>query len=470
MNGARSTYMRKGYLLTALAAAVLLAASSGTALAQSVGFVGQAGEVEENASAAVDTPAALTVTVRATDVERTNADGTVRTDIAGADDDQLGKVTLAFTGDIAVMMGTTAIITGDQISAGFADSDDVKLTILPTTAATDTDWANDTALLTLGSSNTATNLPQKTFSITIDDDETAAVVAFTPGSISLTEASRTDVSVAFAEGAVDAGVPAGASSHTGVITLTVSPAGAVGLGKTAGCDTEGAAVYVDGLTGAAASAAGTTITATNTYGSLGTAAVSLEIGACSDMSGFQDPIVSLGFEAESLASATVGDLTAGAALQIRVQSDEEVPVVGFVPTALALNEGESNTVSIYADGETGAEVDTVTVSVTGDAMLSLMGDAVTAQDDGWYAIDMTGTANVRFMVVSESDRALEDGMTATATLTITDANGATIGDDDTVSVTVNGSTAVPALPLVGQLLLALFLMLGGARLYRRRQG
>ena len=34
MNGSRSIYMRKGYLLTALAAAVLLAASSGTALAQ----------------------------------------------------------------------------------------------------------------------------------------------------------------------------------------------------------------------------------------------------------------------------------------------------------------------------------------------------------------------------------------------------------------------------------------------------
>ena len=33
-----------------------------------------------------------------------------------------------------------------------------------------------------------------------------------------------------------------------------------------------------------------------------------------------------------------------------------------------------------------------------------------------------------------------------------------------------GSTAVPALPLVGQLLLALFLMAGGARLYRRRNG
>ena len=36
MNGLRTTYMRKGYLLTALAAAVLLAASSGTAWAQDV--------------------------------------------------------------------------------------------------------------------------------------------------------------------------------------------------------------------------------------------------------------------------------------------------------------------------------------------------------------------------------------------------------------------------------------------------
>ena len=50
MNGVRSTYMRKGYLLTALAAAVLLAASSGTALAQSVGFVGTSATVGEGAS------------------------------------------------------------------------------------------------------------------------------------------------------------------------------------------------------------------------------------------------------------------------------------------------------------------------------------------------------------------------------------------------------------------------------------
>ena len=40
-----------------------------------------------------------------------------------------------------------------------------------------------------------------------------------------------------------------------------------------------------------------------------------------------------------------------------------------------------------------------------------------------------------------------------------DASGAEIGDRDTVKVTVKGSTALPA-----QLLLALLLMAGGARL------
>ena len=39
MNGVRSIFRRKGYLLTALAAAVLLAASSGTAWAQQLADV-----------------------------------------------------------------------------------------------------------------------------------------------------------------------------------------------------------------------------------------------------------------------------------------------------------------------------------------------------------------------------------------------------------------------------------------------
>ena len=55
-------------------------------------------------------------------------------------------------------------------------------------------------------------------------------------------------------------------------------------------------------------------------------------------------------------------------------------------------------------------------------------------------------------------------------VTITDANGALTGDPNTVTVTVVGVTAVPVLPLLGQLLLALLLMVGGGRLYRRRRG
>ena len=50
MNGVRSTFMRRGYLLTALSALLLLAASSGTASAQSIGFVGTSGSVAETAS------------------------------------------------------------------------------------------------------------------------------------------------------------------------------------------------------------------------------------------------------------------------------------------------------------------------------------------------------------------------------------------------------------------------------------
>ena len=49
MNGVRSTFMRRGYLLTALSALLLLAASVGTAEAQSIGFDKTSGSVMESA-------------------------------------------------------------------------------------------------------------------------------------------------------------------------------------------------------------------------------------------------------------------------------------------------------------------------------------------------------------------------------------------------------------------------------------
>ena len=112
------------------------------------------------------------------------------------------------------------------------------------------------------------------------------------------------------------------------------------------------------------------------------------------------------------------------------------------------------------------------VSMSGDAMLSLWQgeDMLEADDDGMYAVALGDSANTILTISADGDAALEDGMTSSATLTIESASGALIGDRDSVPVTVNGSTAVAALPLLGQLLLALFLMAGGARLYRRRNG
>ena len=86
------------------------------------------------------------------------------------------------------------------------------------------------------------------------------------------------------------------------------------------------------------------------------------------------------------------------------------------------------------------------------------------------SVSFGGSANAELTIVSLSDPDLEDGDESTATVTITDVGGANIGDPRAVTVTVVGSTAVPVLPLFAQLLLALLLMVGGARLYRRRQG
>ena len=66
MNGSRSISMRKGYLVTALAAAVLLAASSGTAWAQGIGFVGTSRTMMEGASPDEKTPAPITIDINVT--------------------------------------------------------------------------------------------------------------------------------------------------------------------------------------------------------------------------------------------------------------------------------------------------------------------------------------------------------------------------------------------------------------------
>ena len=182
-------------------------------------------------------------------------------------------------------------------------------------------------------------------------------------------------------------------------------------------------------------------------------------------------------DTDGRADGSTANVAAGPNLVVTVQSEgEAVPTVSFATTSIAIDEGGTNTVAILADGTLGSEVGSVMVSVSGDAMLSLWqgGNMLDAGAGGMYSV-MLGTAdepsaNTILTISADSDRALEDGMTSSATLTIESANGATIGGRDSLTVTVSGSTAVAALPLLGQLLLALFLMAGGARLYRRRNG
>ena len=77
MNVARSTFVRRGYLLTALAVAVLLAGFSGTAWAQTTPpfqrtatvnvFERPSGTLEEGASRGSSKPRPLEVTITRTD-------------------------------------------------------------------------------------------------------------------------------------------------------------------------------------------------------------------------------------------------------------------------------------------------------------------------------------------------------------------------------------------------------------------
>ena len=163
--------------------------------------------------------------------------------------------------------------------------------------------------------------------------------------------------------------------------------------------------------------------------------------------------------------------------------------------------------SSFKAEQTISNVADVTFEVTVvDKMLMLTLDAPGAMEGNVVEgmdYDVTVTANravhddteVMFMRSDMSEADVRDysiegvtimagEMMATATLMVTedmeDDAGHAMGEalhlyamaGDTMSNTLEltiWDEAVPALPLIGQLLLALFLMAGGARLYRRRQ-
>ena len=513
MNVRRSISMRKGYLVTALFAAVLLAASSGTAWAQGIGFVGTSRTMMEGASPDSKTPAPITIDINVTGLT-TPAEG-----VTGNLETGLGVVTLVHNADVtypgqdaregndrriwldskssaideAELAGNTDL-TRHTVAAhahlyGVAggaeinyDSNGViKLVIID--PGGDGNWADNSFTMDLRTEEAGVSPTPGSFKVTVRDTSPQPTVSFSRTSVSLTEGSQTTTGNPVN---VEIGVPpkmtapTGMNSLTNVIQFTTSPAGAAVVGM---CDATGD----DDVIALTLGGSITEVTdEDDTYmvgaaGQIGSTPGNHSIGieACGDMSSYNDEMVTFSFVATTLTGEPMGygSVAAGPNLVVTVQSEgEAVPTVSFATTSIDIDEGGTNTVAILADGTLGAEVGSVMVSVSGDAMLSLWqgGSMIDAGAGGMYEV-MLGTADVPsantiLTISADSDRALEDGMTSSATLTIESANGATIGGRDSLTVTVSGSTAVAALPLLGQLLLALFLMAGGARLYRRRNG
>ena len=498
MNGVRSTYMRKGYLLTALAAAVLLAASSGTAYAQSIGFSGSSNSMMEGATPDEKTPAPIVVTINISgltlegdDADREDGLGTITID-HNADTAYPGQATRSgdqlrvwIDGESSaldesetvsdnnltehtMLSGKYGLPTGGEIH--YDNNGVIRLVIIDPDG--DGNWMDNSFIMDIESDELGISASPGSYKVTVVDTSVQPTAKFSKTSLALTEETATSVPVTITVGVgADDTAPAGLASLTNNIQFTTSPAGAAVGECVPDDDDDVIALMLSDI--AVVSDEDDTWQVQAGAGSDTPATISIE--ACGDMSGFNDEMVTFSFVGMSLAGVPTGygNIAAGPDLVVTVRSEgEEKPTVTFATTSIAIDEGDTNTVAIIADGKLGPEVGSVMVSVSGDAMVSLWQgmDMLEAGTDGMYAVDLGGSANTILTISADSDRALEDGMTSSATLTIESANGALIGDRDSLTVTVSGSTAVAALPLLAQLLLALFLMAGGARLYRRRNG
>ena len=492
--------MRKGYLLTALAVAVLLAASSGTAYAQSIGFRGASATMMEGATPDMDTPGPITIeitisglTLEGDDANRESGLGTIQV-VHNADEEYSGQdirtgnmQRIWIDGessalDEAATVEDAALVEHTEISGKYGVPNNgrlhydnngvIRLVIID--PGGDGNWVDNNFTMNLESDMLGISPNPGSYRVTVRDTSVQPTVSFSKASVALTEGTQTttgnpvNINVGVGD---DDDVPAGLVSLVNKIQFTTSPEGAAVLDCVPDSDDDVIAIMPGGFTAAADE--DDTWELDDGAGGLGTVTIGIE--ACGDMSGFNDEMVTFSFVGMSLTGdpAGYGNLAAGPDLVVTVRSEgEAVPTVSFATTSIAIDEGSTNTVAILADGTLGPEVGSVMVSVSGDAMISLWQgmDMLEANAGGMYAVDLGGSANTILTISADSDRALEDGMTATATISIESANGADIGDRDSLTVTVSGSTAVAALPLLAQLLLALFLMAGGARLYRRRNG
>ena len=551
MNVARSTFVQRGYLLTALAVAVLLFASSGTAWAQTKisatsRFSGSSGTLSEGADLTdLSAPRPLKVTITRSarskndpynnppttgndqhlilQFEHNGARG-LPTGITVKQDESAnelalvnGAVDLAFASSTKTRSESTTVritttdpqdehpekvrevtVANTQIVLTFEDGRMDDGDWLPETFSMTVSKHSDLGAAseftdngTAADSGTSTaerlaatrdpyvnDFTSSKFTVTIADDDPKPKFRFSSRDIQLAKQNVQKVTVSVGVGAGGASPVPGEADSSGDdsiggtlkslenagshdVLLTVGPPDAVGRLININ-DSAGVLLHPDAMGRFVVGQIATAVPANGVRG------IVFEIEAKA-VSGFRDEMVTLmlmdGRTAERMA-ADGGGIDDADPATVTVLSGEETPDVSFSTDSIDINEGESKSVHLLASTMQGDEVGTVTVAVRGEALISLEQNGSPIGG----TVSFGGNANAELTIIANSDPSLEDGEEKTATVTITDASGADIGDPSTVTVTVVGSTAVPVLPLVGQLLLALLLMVGGARLYRRRQG
>ena len=436
MNGARTTFMREGYWLTALATAVLLAASPGTALAQtttaSVGFDRDSTSVTEGD----EDPAILKVVRTAiADEDLVGLMVTIRVGTAMP----AGSSGLNFTIDAeggtvgSNGSGTTTVLPGASVPVAFTgDSAEVVLSISQPEA--DGNWADASFNLALVSGNADITVTRSRAVVHILDANPQPVAMFDKSSITLNEDSSTTVKVS-----VDGDDEPAADLATimAELALVVEPADAFNADGPLAVAINSMLLTEDDIDKGSFDV-GKILT-------LSKVAVELTIMATPDIAGYKSPVITLSFDPDSL-EPDAGDITDGGSLVINIASDEPVPTVSFSPTDVTVDEGDSVDTLLISEGEFGSEVMSVTLSVKdGDALVGLYKGMtkLEAEADGSIVVDLGLSNSVRLTGKSYADPDLMDGETKFIAWEITDADGANIGDGYWFRVDVNGSSAVP---------------------------
>ena len=464
--------IQKSPRFTILAAAVLLTAASETALAQQrprIGFSPHTGSVNEGATADADSEhPLLTVNVRVWGLPAGPAgngdDGepTARQQAI----DALGEITIETEGigrreaaTISPVYDTAAALDEDAV---FASSDTFQLTATP---VQDDDAHNDKFTLRLRSTESISTGGR--YSGTVIDDDPLATATFSRTDVRVYEASDTPLSVRIAFPGEES-IPTEAGARN--VILKATPSAAVSFDECSADGATGHALRIWSETENLVRGRGRgEIIVDKNIVSYRVAPAELRLAACADTADYRDSTVTLAFK-ESALETPAGRIAVGPPAVIQILNADPLPSVSLSTTSLTINEGATETVAVIAEGALADAVMQAGLEIAGDARLSLLQDGreLVARGGVTYMVDLGSNTSTVLTIRADGDETLADGQTSTATVTIVDASGADIGDRDTLTVTVRGSTAVPALPLAGQLLLAV--LLAAAAAARRTAG